>query len=76
MLEQLGLCFVSNQIPKQLLHLIPLVLLIRVGELLVPLLDSGVVLSQLVASLQDGVDVLEQVALFVNNSSSFEINKR
>ena len=73
MLEQLGLRFVSNQVPEQLLHLIPLVLFIRVGELLVPLLDSGVVLSQLVASLQDGVDVLEQVALFVNDLALLEV---
>ena len=41
--------------------------------MLVPLLDSGIVLSQLVASLQDGVDVLEQVALFVNNFALLEV---
>ena len=73
MLEQLGLRFVTNQVPKQLLHLIPLVLFIRVGELLVSLLDSGIVLSQLVASLQDGVDVLEQVALFVDDLALLEV---
>ena len=72
-LEQLGLRLVTDQVPKQLLHLIPLVLFIRVGELLVPLLDSGIVLSQLVASLQDGVDVLEQVALFVNDLALLEV---
>ena len=73
MLEQLGLRFVANQVPEQLLHLIPLVLFIRVGELLVSLLDSGIVLSQLVASLQDGVDVLEQVALFVDNFALLKV---
>ena len=73
MLEQLGLRFVSNQVPQQLLHLIPLVLFIRVGELLVSLLDGGIVLGQLVASLQDGVDVLEQVALFVDDFALLKV---
>ena len=72
-LEQLGLGFVADQVPQQLLHLIPLVFLVGIGELLVPLLDCCIVLGKLVASLQDRVDILKQVALFIDDFALLQV---